>query len=171
MLFRLEFVIGLFKFFDTFLIWYHCFSVNNIKHHLHWVLLMMNTSYTRFTLGITVTIFCFSIDPVTSQTSNDSKKLFNDLFSSYSLKVRPVVNQQQPLRLDVSYLLSGVIEVNESRRKWLPRVAWDWCGLTNTWNGPLPTITTRQTYLFHRYKKIQILYHWCWHWGACLFIS
>lgn len=78
---------------------------------------MMNTSYSRFTLGITVTIFCFLIDPVTSQTSNDSKKLFNDLFSSYSLKVRPVVNQQQPLRLDVSYLLSGVIEVNEVKEK------------------------------------------------------
>lgn len=78
---------------------------------------MMNTSYSRFTLGITVTIFCFSIDPVTSQTSNDSKKLFNDLFSSYSLKVRPVVNQQQPLRLDVSFYLSGVIEVNEVKEK------------------------------------------------------
>lgn len=77
----------------------------------------MNTSYSRFTLGITVTIFCFSIDPVTSQTSNDSKKLFNDLFSSYSLKVRPVVDQQQPLRLDVSFYLSGVIEVNEVKEK------------------------------------------------------
>lgn len=78
---------------------------------------MMNTSYSRFTLGITVTIVCFSIDPVTSQTSNDLKKLVNDLFSSYSLKVRPVVNQQQPLLLDVSFFLSSVIEVNEVKEK------------------------------------------------------
>lgn len=60
---------------------------------------------------------CFSINPVTSQTSNDLKELVNDLFSSYSLKVRPVVNQQQPLLLDVSFYLSSINEVNEVKEK------------------------------------------------------
>lgn len=78
---------------------------------------MMNTNYLIITVGLTVAFLCFSINPVTSQTSNDLKELVNDLFSSYSLKVRPVVNQQQPLLLDVSFYLSSINEVNEVKEK------------------------------------------------------
>lgn len=78
---------------------------------------MMNTNYLIITVGLTVAFLCFSINPVTSQTSNDLKELVNDLFSSYSLKVRPVVNQQQPLLLDVSLYLSSINEVNEVKEK------------------------------------------------------
>uniref|UniRef100_K1R0E4 Neuronal acetylcholine receptor subunit alpha-3 n=1 Tax=Magallana gigas TaxID=29159 RepID=K1R0E4_MAGGI len=77
----------------------------------------MNTNYLIITVGLTVAFLCFSINPVTSQTSNDLKELVNDLFSSYSLKVRPVVNQQQPLLLDVSFYLSSINEVNEVKEK------------------------------------------------------
>lgn len=78
---------------------------------------MMNTNYLIITVGLTVAFLCFSINPVTSQTSNDLKELVNDLFSSYSLKVRPVVNQQQPLLLDVSFYLSSINEVNAVKEK------------------------------------------------------
>lgn len=78
---------------------------------------MMNTNYLIITVGLTVAFLCFSINPATSQTSNDLKELVNDLFSSYSLKVRPVVNQQQPLLLDVSFYLSSINEVNEVKEK------------------------------------------------------
>lgn len=78
---------------------------------------MKTTIQLWFKLGITACYMCFVIDPVTSQTSNDLKKLVDTLFASYSSKVRPVVNQQQPLQLDVSFYLSSVNEVNEVNEK------------------------------------------------------
>lgn len=78
---------------------------------------MKTTDQFWFKLGITVCFACVVIDPVTSQTSNDLKNLVDTLFASYSSKVRPVVDQQQPLQLDVSFYLSSVNEVNEVKEK------------------------------------------------------
>ncbi|XP_052703156.1 neuronal acetylcholine receptor subunit alpha-3-like [Crassostrea angulata] len=78
---------------------------------------MKTTNHLWLKLGITVCFACFVINPVTSQTSNDLKNLVDTLFDSYSSKVRPVVNQQHPLQLDVSFYVSSVNEVNEVDEK------------------------------------------------------
>lgn len=78
---------------------------------------MKTKNHLWLKLGITVCFACFLIDSVTSQTSDDLKNLVDTLFDSYSSKVRPVVNQQHPLQLDVSFYVSSVNEVNEVDEK------------------------------------------------------
>lgn len=78
---------------------------------------MKTTNHLWLKLGITACFACFLIDSVTSQTSDDLKNLVDTLFDSYSSKVRPVVNQQHPLQLDVSFYVSSVNEVNEVDEK------------------------------------------------------
>ncbi|XP_048748158.1 neuronal acetylcholine receptor subunit alpha-6-like [Ostrea edulis] len=68
-------------------------------------------------MRILIVIICLSIHRVTSQTNQNMQSLMNDIFSNYSPKVRPMVNQQDPLPLDVSFYLSSINEVNEVREK------------------------------------------------------
>lgn len=64
-----------------------------------------------------VTCFIIWICSVNSQTNENLKTLQGDLFASYSSKIRPVINQLEPLQLDVSFYLSSVNEVNEVKEK------------------------------------------------------
>ncbi|XP_061189916.1 neuronal acetylcholine receptor subunit alpha-6-like [Saccostrea echinata] len=61
-------------------------------------------------------MFCF-IQSVTPQTNQNVQTLISDLFASYSSKVRPIVSQNQPVQLDVSFYLSSINEVNEVKEK------------------------------------------------------
>lgn len=68
-------------------------------------------------MNILMTCFSIWICSVNSQTNENLKTLQSDLFASYSSKIRPVVNQLEPLQLDVSFYLSSVNEVNEVKEK------------------------------------------------------
>lgn len=61
-------------------------------------------------------IFLWS-HPVTSQTNQNVLKLMNDIFTNYSSKVRPMISQERPLPLDVSFYLSSINEVSEVKEK------------------------------------------------------
>ncbi|XP_061189928.1 neuronal acetylcholine receptor subunit alpha-5-like [Saccostrea echinata] len=59
----------------------------------------------------------FSIQTVTPQTNQNLQTLISDLFANYSSKVRPMIIQNQPVNLDVSFYLSSVNEVSEVKEK------------------------------------------------------
>lgn len=69
------------------------------------------------TMKFLVTCFSIWICSVNSQTNENLKTLQGNLFASYSSKIRPVINQLEPLQLDVSFYLSSVNEVNEVKEK------------------------------------------------------
>lgn len=68
-------------------------------------------------INILMTCLSIWICSVNSQTNENLKTLQSDLFASYSSKIRPVINQLEPLQLDVSFYLSSVNEVNEVKEK------------------------------------------------------
>ena len=68
----------------------------------------------RLTILMTL---CIWVCSVKTQTSGDLKQLISDVFDSYSNKIRPVLNQSDPLNLDVSFYLSSITEVNEVKEK------------------------------------------------------
>ena len=71
----------------------------------------------RCKIGIVVTILALIVKPISPQTNKDLKNLIDNIFASYTPKVRPVVNQQHALTLDVSFYLSSITEVNEVKEK------------------------------------------------------
>ena len=64
-----------------------------------------------------IIVLYFWSQPVTSQTNENVLNLMNDIFSHYSPKVRPVIRQDLPLILDVSFYLSSINEVSEVKEK------------------------------------------------------
>ena len=74
-------------------------------------------SVLRCKIGIVVIIMSLFVKPISSQTNKDLKNLIDNIFASYTPKVRPVVNQQHALTLDVSFYLSSITEVNEVKEK------------------------------------------------------
>ncbi|XP_048745960.2 neuronal acetylcholine receptor subunit beta-3-like [Ostrea edulis] len=68
-------------------------------------------------MRIRMVIVCFWITTVTSKTNENTRTLINDIFTNYSSKVRPVINQRDPLSLDVSFYLSSINEVDEVKGK------------------------------------------------------
>ena len=71
----------------------------------------------RCKIGIVVIILALFVKPISSQTNKDLKNLIDNIFASYTPKVRPMINQQHALTLDVSFYLSSITEVNEVKEK------------------------------------------------------
>ncbi|XP_048745961.1 neuronal acetylcholine receptor subunit alpha-6-like [Ostrea edulis] len=68
-------------------------------------------------MRILMVTLCLWITTVTSQTNENTQTLINAIFTNYSSKVRPVINQEQPLPLDVSFYLSSINDVDEVKEK------------------------------------------------------
>jgi hypothetical protein len=68
-------------------------------------------------MKILLAIVCLGISSVTPQTNENVKALITTIFNNYTPKVRPVVNQGDPLPLDVSFYLSSINDVDEVKEK------------------------------------------------------
>ncbi|XP_061189901.1 acetylcholine receptor subunit alpha-L1-like [Saccostrea echinata] len=87
-------------------------------------------------MQIFMTITFLVIRSVAPQTNQNLQSLIDDLFSNYSPKVRPVINQHDPLPLDVSFYLSSVNEVSEVKEKLVTTgfLMLSWIDELLTWN-------------------------------------
>ena len=110
---------------------------------------------------------CIWVCSVKTQTSGDLKQLISDVFNSYSNKIRPVLNQSDPLNLDVSFYLSSITEVNEVKEKLVTTgyLELSWTDEHLTWT-PSDYNNTQEIFVPQVYKiKIQfdsvtVYYYW-----------